>query len=119
MRKIFSYMICALACFALALPTSAHGDIDQSDGFFVASSTLSPDLDLDSDGIPDYMDSLIDVDGDGIGDAGPIYREPPKESQLKKNDQNLWIVALCVALFVGFLAATVILKVRAKRKKED
>ena len=120
MKKILFYLLCVVMCATLAVPVTAHEVHDHiDDASVVSSSTLPLDLDQDQDGIPDYMDNIIDIDGDGIGDAGPTYQQPPKESMFKKNEQFPWGIAIGAALFVAIIAATVILKILSKKKKEE
>ncbi len=120
MKKILLCLLCAVICMTFALPVMAHEGHDHgNDASTVSTATLSPDLDQDGDGIPDYMDGIIDIDGDGVGDVGPTYRQPPEESIFKNNAQFPWGIVLGVSLFIGIVAATIILKVFSKKKKED
>lgn len=118
MKKLVLFLLCMAVFVSLALPVLAHEGHDHGNESAESSTVSVPDdLDLDADGIPDYMDGCIDIDGDGIADAGPTYQKPG-ESIFKEENDFPWLTVLVVGGFIGVVCATVYLKVSSK-KKED
>ena len=119
MKKLLSVVLCFVLMTSCAVTVLAHEGHDHDQSVTVSTASLPIDLDQDQDGIPDYLDSFVDLDGDGVDDHTPTYQQPPSESKLKKNSDFPWFAVICAALFIGLFAATIILKNISKKKKED
>lgn len=109
MKHLLTALLCLTLIAALFLPVAAHEGHDHE-----TTQSVPAELDLDCDGVPDYMDALIDVDGDGIADAGPTYQQPPKESKIQpKPFPWVWIVGI---VFFGMVLATLGIVISKKKK---
>jgi len=112
MKKIVAILLCITVLSMLFISVSAHEGHDHS-SVSVDEITVDP-LDQDGDGIPDYMDNLVDIDGDGVNDIAPTYQEPPIKSSKDSFVDTPWFVVLIVLVFIGVVASTVYLKIKTK-----
>ena len=114
MKKILSAFVCALLLLALFVTAFACEDpgctADHSSISTSASTGVANDLDQDGDGIPDYMDGLIDIDGDGISDLSPSYQKPSSQMQQKAKQKTNRLTLVFAAAILVVIVVTLVHK---------
>ena len=119
MKKIGYFVLCivlssVLCVSALAHEGHDHGEISDDT---VAFTTFDP-LDQDGDGVPDYLDNLVDLDGDGLHDISPNYQKPANPVKKKPLVDTPWFVILIILVFFGVVISTVYLKIKTKGSED-
>lgn len=123
MKKFLTCMLCAMLLLMLIIPVFACEDPGCTQNHSTAATSVSTnlpdDLDKDADGIPDYMDNCIDVDGDGIQDIDPTYQTPGESKFRKPLSEFQWITIILGCLLLIVIAATLIHKHYFQNKEEE
>ena len=117
MKKLLSVVLCFVLMMFCTVTAMAHEGHDHDSSEPSATESLPLELDQDQDGIADYMDAYIDVDGDDVQGVGPTYQQPG-ESKLNKKAEITPIESVMLVMLAVILVAVVIAIVK-KVKKPD